>query len=355
MNPPSQNFKRILILGGILLSIGLAYVLRGVLLPLFLAFLLAYVLDPFVDRLEALRVPRWLAALMVMLGIVGLLTVVAVYAIPIFVLEMRAASADLPRQLESLQARVEPWLLQTFKIQLPHSLGELWKTYGDKISTDGPPMLKDALFGTLNYLGIFLSALIIPVFALYLLIDFDGIVARAKQMVPRRWVVPVTDVAAQIHRTLGGYVRGQLTANIVLAALYSTGLRIVDIRLAVPIGVLTGMLAFVPYIGFSIGLLLATAMALLDWKGVGPLIGVLGVMGGVQILDGMVVTPRIVGKSVGLTPLEVLITMMAAGTLFGFLGVLLAVPFGAVMKILIKRAARVYLSSDFYKKKAEET
>lgn len=354
MDASSQTFRRFLVLGGIVLALGLGYVLRGVVVPLFFAFLLAYVLDPFVDRIEALRVPRWLAALSVMLGIVGLMVIIALYSIPVFVLEMRAAAADLPKQLEGLQARVEPWLLENLKIKLPHSFADVWKTYGDRIQRDGPEMLKNALFGTLDYLGVFLSALIVPVFALYLLIDFDRIMSRAKQLIPRRWVVPVTDVAAQIHRTLGGYVRGQLTANIVLAALYATGLRIVDIRLAVPIGVLTGMLAFVPYIGFSLGLLLALAMALLDWKGLGPVVGVIGVMGGVQVLDGMVVTPRIVGKSVGLTPLEVLITMMAAGTLFGFLGVLLAVPFGAVMKVLIRRGVKVYLASDFYKKKHEE-
>jgi predicted PurR-regulated permease PerM len=291
---------------------------------------------------------------MVMLAIIGILLAIAYYAVPIFVVEIRSAAADLPKQLEGLQSRVEPWLLANFKIKLPHSFAELWKMYGDKIQEKAPDALEGlgtAAFGTLSFLGVFLSALIVPIFALYLLIDFDRIMARGRQLVPRRWVIPVTDVATQIHRTLGGYVRGQLTANIVLGALYATGLRIVDIRLAVPIGVLTGMLAFVPYVGFAIGLILATSMALLDWKGIGPVIGVITVMGGVQILDGMVVTPRIVGKSVGLTPLEVLITMMAAGSLFGFLGVLLAVPFGAVMKILIQRGVKVYLASDFYKKK----
>jgi predicted PurR-regulated permease PerM len=157
-----------------------------------------------------------------------------------------------------------------------------------------------------------------------------------------------TSVAIQVHRTLGGYVRGQLTTCFVLGALYATGLRIVDIRLAVPIGVLTGMLAFVPYVGFSFGLCLALAMALLDWHGLGPLVGVLLVMGSVQILDGTLITPRIVGKSVGLAPLEVLLTMMAAGSLLGFFGVLLAVPLGAVVKILLQRMVKVYLMSEFY-------
>lgn len=353
-DPSSHNFRRFLVLLGIAGTLALAYLLRGVILPLFLAFLLAYVLDPFVDRLESLKVPRWAGAIIVMLGITTILVVIAVYATPIFFDELRAVAADLPKQLEGLQARVEPWLLSNFKLKIPHSFGELTRAYGDKLSQQAPAMasaLGTALFGTLSYIGVFFSALIIPIFALYLLIDFDRIVARARQLVPRRWVVPVTSMSAEIHRTLGGYVRGQLTANIVLAALYATGLRIVDIRLAVPIGVVTGMLAFVPYVGFGFGLLLAMAMALLDWKGVGPVVGVLGVMGGVQILDGMVITPRIVGKSVGLRPVEVLITMMAAGSLFGFLGVLLAVPFGAVVKIFVSRLVKVYLGSDFYRRR----
>jgi predicted PurR-regulated permease PerM len=230
-------------------------------------------------------------------------------------------------------------------------MGELGTDLRDKLQAQFPSLISAAsvaLFGTLSYLAVILSALIIPVFALYLLIDFDRIVERSGQLIPRRWYPPAADVARQVHKTLGGYVRGQLTANIVLGALYATGLRFVDIRLAVPIGVLTGMLAFVPYIGFGCGLLLALSMATLDWQGPGRLLGVLAVMLGVQVLDGLVVTPRIVGRSVGLAPIEVLLTMMAAGTLFGFLGVLLAVPLGAVVKILVHRALKAYLSSDFY-------
>lgn len=339
---------------GALGALVLAYLLRGVILPLFLAFLVAYVLDPFVDRLEALKIPRWIGAILVMVGITALLGAVVFYATPIFFDELRSAAADLPKQVAGLQARVEPWLLANLKFRLPHSLGELTKAYGDRVSQQEPAMLGalgTALFGTLGYVVVFFSAFIVPIFALYLLIDFDRIVARTRQLIPRRWVVPVMAIGADVHRTLGGYVRGQLTANIVLAALYATGLSIVDIRLAVPIGVLTGMLAFVPYVGFGFGLLLAVAIAVLDWKGAGTLVGVLGVMGFVQFLDGMLITPRIVGKSVGLRPVEVLITMMAAGSLFGFFGVLLAVPLGAVVKILVRRFVKTYLRSEFYRRR----
>jgi predicted PurR-regulated permease PerM len=286
-----------------------------------------------------------------MLAIAAALSMLVVFAIPMFIDELRATAAELPGELKALQTRVEPWLWQNFHFRPPHTIGELGTDLRDKLQAQFPDFVSAAsiaLFGTLSYLAVVLSALIVPVFALYLLIDFDRIVARTGQLVPRRWYRQVSSVARQIHRTLGGYVRGQLTANIVLGALYAMGLRFVDVRLAVPIGVLTGMLAFVPYIGFGCGLLSAVSMAALDWQGPGRLLGVLAVMLGVQVLDGLVITPRIVGRSVGLAPLEVLLTMMAAGTLFGFLGVILAVPLGAVVKILVQRLVRAYFSSEFY-------
>jgi predicted PurR-regulated permease PerM len=343
----SAFWRRAVVVTGIALALGLAYLLRGVLVPLFFAFLLAYALDPFVDRLERWKVPRTVGAIVVMTSLFGLIVLFVAFAVPYFADELRAAAADLPAQLESLRARAEPFLEETFKIRLPH-------TWSDFVARDLPSTttLSQAAFGTLSYVALVLSAFVVPVFALYLLIDFDRIVRYTGKLVPRRWMRTVTSVAIQIHRTLGGYVRGQLTACFVLGALYATGLRIVDIRLAVPIGVLTGMLAFVPYVGFSIGLSLAVAMALLDWHGLGPVVGVLLVMGSVQILDGTIITPRIVGKSVGLAPLEVLLTMMGAGSLLGFFGVLLAVPLGAVVKILLQRLVKAYLASEFYNREA---
>jgi predicted PurR-regulated permease PerM len=351
MRLASPAVRRTIVLGVIAAAMVLAYVLRGVLVPLFFAFLLAYALDPFVDWFEARKVPRTIAAPIVMLAIAGLMTLVMVFAIPMFIDELRAAAADFPFQLQGLETRLEPWLWQNFHFKPPHTMNELGTELRDKLQAQFPSFISAAsvaLFGTLSYLGVILSALIVPIFALYLLIDFDRIVHASGRLVPRRWYPQVAEVARQVHKTLGGYVRGQLTANIVLGALYASGLRFVDIRLAVPIGVLTGMLAFVPYIGFGCGLILSLSMATLDWQGPGRLLGVLAVMLGVQVLDGLVVTPRIVGRSVGLAPLEVLITMMAAGTLFGFLGVLLAVPLGAVVKILVHRTLKAYLGSDFY-------
>ncbi|MEO8800305.1 MAG: AI-2E family transporter, partial [Polyangiaceae bacterium] len=233
----SQQSRRTIVFVGAVTACVLAYLLRGVLVPLFFAFLLAYALDPFVDRLEAWKVPRVLGAMLVMLTIFGIFVVVFTFAIPILFDELRAAAADLPRETQGLLDRLDPWLFSSFRVHTPRSLADLGRTVAERLQSQGPGAMSTlafALFGTLSYLSVVFSMLIVPVFALYLLIDFNRVVSKANEMVPRRWLAQTRSIARQIHRTLSGYVRGQLTANIVLAALYASGLRIVDIRLAVP-------------------------------------------------------------------------------------------------------------------------
>jgi len=348
---PTASPRRLVFIVGLATALAFVYLLRGVLIPLFFAFLLAYALDPLVDRLEAIKVPRSAGAMLVMTVICGVGITSLLLVIPYLIDEFRLAGEQLPEQMNALNERLDPWVWQVFHIHLPHSWGELASKIAEGARARMPDVIQgstDALFGTLNIILVFVAALIVPVFALYLLIDFDRNVERFQKLLPRRWVPLVGSIASEIHRTLGGYVRGQLTACAVLSALYAGGLMLAGLRLAVPIGVITGMLAFVPYVGFGIGISMAASIALLDWHGANHVLAVLAVMFLVQILDGMAVTPRIVGRSVGLRPIEVLLTMMAAATLFGFLGVLLAVPLGAVVKILLSRATGVYLGSDFY-------
>ena len=334
-----------------MLSLALAYALRGVLVPLFLAFLVAYALDPAVDWLEARKVPRSLGAILVMGGISLAFLLVLVLGVPYLAREFRQAGSELPAQIEALRVRAEPFLRDTLHFELPRTWGELASKLDTELQSKAPELLRGvfvALFGTLNIILVAIGALIIPLFALYLLIDFDQNRERFQALVPRRFAPTVESIAKEIHKTLGGYVRGQLMANLILAALYAIGLQIVGIRLAIPIGILTGLLAFVPYVGFGLGMLLAVTMAFLDWQGIDRVAFTIGSMLVVQAIEGTLITPRIVGESVGLRPIEVLLTMMAAATLFGFLGVLLAVPLGAVLKILWSRAVKVYLASNYY-------
>jgi len=343
--------KRLVVALAVVAVLVLTYLLRGVLVPLFLAFLLAYALDPFVDRLEQIRVPRTVGAIVAMVLLCGLVGTVLVLAVPYLIDEFRLAGEQLPEQLRALKERVDPWVWEVFHINLPHTWREFAAKISDQVRAHSPEMMQGstvALFGTLNVIFIVIASLIVPIFALYLLIDFDRNVERVRALIPRRWAPLVGSIAAEIHHTLGGYVQGQLLACVVLSLLYSAGLAALGMRLAIPIGFITGMLAFVPYVGFAIGFSMAMAGAFLNWQGTNHVLAVAIVMLLVQALDGMLITPRIVGRSVGLRPIEVLLTMMAAATLFGFLGVLLAVPLGAVIKILVARATTVYLGSEFY-------
>jgi predicted PurR-regulated permease PerM len=351
-------FRRLGYVAGAVAFLTLGYLLRGVLVPLFLAFLVAYALDPVVERLSRLGVPRSVAALLLMLLFSLVAVALVTLAIPYFIDQFADAASALPGQISALRDRVEPAVWEKFHVHVPRTLGDVTTNYGDELRQRLPEVLGGvipAVFGTFNFVVVLAGSLIIPIFALYLLMDFDVIVRRAALLVPRRYVAPINEVAREVHVTLGRYVRGQITASLLLAMIYSLGLRCLDIRLAIPIGVLTGVFAFVPYVGFGVGLTMALAMTVLDWHGAGTVVGVLGVMLAGQLLDGFLVTPRIVGGSVGLKPIEVLLTMTAAATLFGFLGVLLAVPLGAVVKILLVRASKAYLGSIYYRQIPPQT
>jgi predicted PurR-regulated permease PerM len=345
----SSNLRTLVAFFSAVLGAYVLYRLSTVLVPLFVAFLLAYALDPFVDKLERLRLPRVIAAPIVVVALFALVTLAVVALVPMFVDEVRDAGEGLPAKLEKLVTSFDSWLYGRFRQHVPRTLSELAKAMSGVQPSSALGAGATALFGTLTYLGLAFSALVIPLFSVYLLIDFDRIVLRSAELVPRRYIQPVTQAASEINSALGSWVRGQLTSSIVLAALYATGLRIIDIRLAIPIGIITGLLAFIPYVGFSLGFLLAITMTLLDWSGFGTLAAVVIVMGTIQLLDGLIITPRIVGSSVGLSALEVLVAIISAGALFGFLGVLLAVPIGAVTKILLRHARAAYLNTQFYR------
>jgi len=334
-------------------GVWIAYELRNVLTPFLLAFLVAYALDPLVDLFERIRVPRPLGALAVFATLGCVFVFGMLYGVRYFRDEFAEAGKQLPAQLEALGKKAEPWLYQQFRFRLPHNTRDLMARYGNELREHVPDAMRwggTVLFGTLSYAFVILSLLIVPVFAFYLLIDFDRIVERGGKLVPRRWKTQVFETMSEIDTMVSGYVRGQALAIVILSTLYALGLSIVGLRLAIPIGILTGCLAFVPYIGFTAGLSLAVAMALLDWHSAAFLLQVIAVMVSVQVLDGLFITPRVVGSSVGLGPVEVLLAMAAAGTMFGFIGVLLAVPIGATAKIVIRRLVGAYQRSDFYRR-----
>jgi predicted PurR-regulated permease PerM len=172
--------------------------------------------------------------------------------------------------------------------------------------------------------------------------------ARLALMVPRRWISLVTSMAVEADSLLAQYLRGQLLVMLVLATYYSVALAIAGFDVALPVGLLTGLLVFIPYIGFGIGLLLAVVAAILQFDGLQGLIAIAIIYGCGQVIEGFYLTPRLVGERIGLHPLAVIFALLAFGQLFGFVGILLALPASAILSVIVKRLREHYLQSPFY-------
>jgi predicted PurR-regulated permease PerM len=343
------------IVGAILLGGYVVYWLRDVLTPIFLAFSLAYLLDPLVDRLEAWRVPRPAGIAIVLAGVLGALALFLGLVVPGVAADVAGVIRELPQQLAALWARVEPWLVQR-GIEVPHSTAEWAERLSTYASDAASSLLAPAgnalgslLGGTLSVLGSAAAALVVLVLAVYLLNDFDRIIAGMRELIPVRWRGTVTRYAGDIDAMLSHFLRGQLTVMAILAVLYSVAYALLGVRLAVPIGIAAGMLNFIPYLGSGFALVAGLLMSLLDGWHFWQLVGVVLAYTAVQTLEGFVITPRVVGHTVGLSEIWVLVALFVGGELFGFLGVLLAVPAAAVAKIFVAPAVRYYRRTAFYR------
>jgi predicted PurR-regulated permease PerM len=226
------------------------------------------------------------------------------------------------------------------------------KLVSQQMSTSGDEIwsavLNSARVGGTAVLGWIATLVLIPVVLFYLLLDWHPMLARIGGAVPRRWIVATEAMAREVDTLLAQYLRGQLLVMFVLAVYYSVALAIAGFDVALPVGIITGLLVFIPYLGFGLGLVLALISAVLqfsDWSGV---IAVAIIYGAGQVLEGFFLTPRLVGERIGLNPLAVIFALLAFGQLFGFVGVLLALPASAVLMVAFKHLRRHYLSSSFY-------
>jgi predicted PurR-regulated permease PerM len=346
---------RVLYIAGALLIAGVVvYWLRDVLTPLFLAFIIAYIFDPVVDRLEAWKVPRPLGIAIVLGGTLGAVVVFLALVLPGIIAEVAGVFQELPRQLAALWVRIEPWLEQQ-GIPIPHStqewverLGAYTSEVASSILAPAGNVLSTLMGGTLSVIGSAVAALVVLVFGVYLLSAFDRITAGVRELIPLRWRATVTSYAEEIDQILSQFVRGQLTVMAILAVLYSAAYALLGVRLAVPIGITAGMLNFIPYVGGAFALAAGVLMSLLDGWHPWQLVGVVLAYTVVQTLEGFVITPRIVGKTVGLSEIWVLVALFVGGEIFGFLGVLLALPTAAVAKIFVSHGVQFYRTTDLF-------
>lgn len=333
--------------------IWLATSVDTVAVPLLTAFIIAYLLDPVVDRLEVRGIPRAPAIGLILGAFLLVLFLALLFVVPQVVRQL----AEVPEKLQQLIAAAVPWAEKTLGLDVPTDVESILAELQQQIAAVDVRALAApvgsvfaiAAGGTRAALAVLAALVMVPVFAFYLLRDFDVIIARVDELIPAHLRPPVKARFAEIDLAMGSFIRGQLTVASILAVLYSVGLWAVGLPLALVVGVIAGLGNMIPYLGTALGIALATLMVVLDWQGFGQLALVYGVFLVVQGLEGWVITPRVVGESVGLSPFVVIVAVLAFGELFGFVGVLLAVPLAAILKILLRVALEAYQGSSFYR------
>jgi predicted PurR-regulated permease PerM len=209
-------------------------------------------------------------------------------------------------------------------------------------------VLTSLRIGGLAVLGWLATFLLVPVVLFYLLVDWHALLARLANAVPRRWLSMTLALARDVDQLLAQYLRGQLLVMLILAVYYSAALAIAGFDVALPVGIITGLLIFIPYLGYGIGLVLALIAATLQFDGLQGLLLVAGIYGFGQVIESFFLTPRLVGERIGLHPLAVIFALLAFGQLFGFVGVLLALPASAIVSVAARRMKQHYLQSGFY-------
>lgn len=330
------------------------WLLGAVLTPFVVAAVLAYALTPMVNKLDNLgngKLPRVLAVLIVQ-SVFGLLLLsILLLIVPIFAKELPLLREQLPLLAARLNDALSPWLAQ-FGIKMSLDVASI-KTFVVKYlnanveDAFGSVMSSLQLGGSVA-LAIIGNVVLIPVALFFLLKDWDRFVAMAMILVPPKMRPQVDSFTTEADMVLGQYLRGQLLVMGTLAIYFSVALALFGFDLAVPLGVFTGMAFFIPYLGFGLGMVLAVLAGALQFGGWYGILVVAGVFGAGQLVESFYLTPRLVGERIGLHPLAVIFALLAFGQLFGFLGVLIALPSSAVLLVAIRRARASYLSSKLY-------
>jgi len=323
--------------------------------PFLAAFILAYALRPICLWLETHRVPRALAALLSMLF--GLALIVFIFGLLISLLkyEIPLIKTQLPEWIANTQSWLSPKLDELrINIDWSNLKTTVTKKVTEHISDNADALVNSTIDTVLvsggSVISAFVNSVLIIFVMFYLLIDWEQFFTLIKKAVPQRAQETVHHLAMHTDGLLSQYLRGMLIVISIMSIFYSVGLSFVGIKGAVALGVFTALMIAIPYIGIALGLTLATLSALLQF-GPGPeIIGVLAIFGAGQFLEGFFLTPRLVGERIGLHPVGVLFALLFFGKLFGFFGVLLALPISAVTMVLIQYAWSRYTQSSWYQK-----
>jgi len=340
-----------LIIAALLVAAGLHW-LGPVLTPFLVGAILAYLGTPLVDRAARRGVPRALGTLAVVLAFVLALFALFIVLVPLVQAEVTLAAQRAPELLALIETRFSPWLAERFGVEVTLDLDTVRAFVAENAQGAQELSLKllaGVRTGSRIVLALLVNVALIPVVMFYLLRDWPLFIARIDDLVPRRWQARTRSMAAEIDDVLAEFLRGQLMVMTVLAFYYAIALSVVGLDRAVAIGVLTGLLVFIPYVGFGLGLVLGVLAALLQWHGWPAFVAVLAVYGAGQLLENYVLVPYLVGDRIGLHPIAVIFALLAFGQLFGFAGVLLALPISAALLVGLRRVRAAYLASPVYR------
>ena len=330
------------------------WLLGPVLTPFVVAAVLAYALTPLVNRLDRMgrgRMPRVLAVVLVEVFFVVALLSLVLLIVPIMAKEIPLMREQLPLLADKFNDWLSPLLAQYgVKVSLDvASIKAFVLKYLNANFEDAFGSLMSSLkLGGSVALTLIGNGVLIPVALFYLLMDWERFVGRLVALVPLRLRSGYDSFTAEADSVLGQYLRGQMLVMLAMAVFYAVGLALFGLDLALPIGVFTGLAMFVPYLGFGVGLILAVLAGALQFASLKALVMVAVVYGLGQILESLVLTPRLVGQRIGLHPLAVIFALLAFGQVFGFVGVLVALPASAVLLVAMRRLQAGYMTSKLY-------
>jgi len=329
----------------------LIYLLSPILAPFLLAGIIAYIFNPLVTRITIWKISRSLGTILVMTLLLSLFTALILIIAPLLEREASRLIEKAPAYLETVRDGLVPWLETQFGISLQLDITLLKQTLTQNWQSAGGIAVKlvpSFTSGGVAIMEFLLNLVLVPVVLFYLLRDWTQLVKFVDEIIPRHWYEQVNVLAREIDQVLAEFLRGQLSVMLLMSIYYVMGLWLVGLEFALPIGVIAGILVFVPYLGMVIGLILATLVALIQFQGWSGLIPVWIVLGVGQLLENMVVTPWLVGNRIGLHPVVVIFALLAFGQLFGFVGLLLALPASAVLLVWLRHIRKRYLESTLY-------
>ena len=348
---PYQSQTRLWLILGAAVSGGV-YLLAPVLTPFLFSALLAYLGDPLIDRLEARKISRSRAVTLVFSAIILGLLLLLLLLIPLSAHEFRGLMRRFPSYIDWLQTNIVPWLhnrlgadpelfnLASLRTQLLNYAQDIGDLAGGLFES-----IRDSSTIIFSWIA---DLLLVPVVTFYLLRDWDLLVARVRALLPRRIEPTVSKLARESDAVIGAFLRGQFIVMAALGIIYSLGLAIIGLDFSLLIGLVAGLVSFVPYLGLIIGILIASIVAILQFHSLMSVIPVLIVFGIGQMISDLALTPALIGDRIGLHPVAVLFAVLAGGHLFGFFGVLLALPVAAIIAVLLRHAQDKYLQSAFY-------